>query len=127
MNFSVKNHQLRNCSAKIFEATREDGHKFFLLRSYASNVCDITRANGNWEILLYPRWDYSQTTRQHVRKFMEDVMGFSVSATEIRKALKNSTNGFAVVNGVSVIVNDSFRRGAKTFWQEIGVYGEWGF
>ena len=123
----MRNYKLRNCSAKIFEAEREDGQEIFLLRSYASNVCDITRVNGNWEVLLYPRWDCSVTTSKHVRKFMEDVMGFYVSFPDIRKALKNSTNGIAVVNGVTVMVNDSIRRGAKTFWEEIGVYGEWGF
>ena len=137
MKFSVRNYKLRNCSAKIFEATREDGQKFFLLRSYASNVCDITRANGNWEVLLYPRWDYSTTTHQHVRKFMEDVMGYYIPVPVIRDMMKyKAEEGRGVYfrhnidpthENAVVIFNRELQDLARRWWENHGVYGEWGF
>lgn len=67
------------------------------LQSYSSIVVSILE---NGDIVLGPDWDYSNTTRRAVYKFLDD-HGISLHGdAEIRKALKDGkvSNGWRIVN-----------------------------
>ena len=134
----VSRKQLRNCSAEVFTAKRHDGSEIFMLRSYASNVCEIFRnSRGNWEMTIFPRWNYSATTKMHMRKFMEDVMGYYVPIPAIRDILKccadyGAGTYFAhnlnpALANVTVLFARAQQNVVRYWWYERGVYGEWGF
>ena len=133
----ISQKQFRNCSAKIFTATVDSGEKLYLLRSYASNVCEIYRDRNVWYVTLFPRWNYSVTTNQHVRKFMKDVMGYSISVPMIRDIMKCKVEeGRGVYfrhnidpehENACVVFKREWQELARRWWENHGVYGEWGF
>lgn len=53
------------------------------LQSYRSLVAYV----GDKKILLGKDWDYSKTTMKAVSKFLTDLTGYKITATELRKAL----------------------------------------
>lgn len=125
----VTSKQLRNCSARVFDVHNAGGHAY-LLRSYASNVMEVYRADsGTWCITLFPRWNYSPTTNQHVRKFMQDYMGVVVSVPEIREAMKHPVrDGVARIpnKNVEITWKPAILQAVRAYWSQF-VSGEWGF
>lgn len=110
--------RLRNCSAHV----NSESHGFnmaYELVSYATPVAllgvidgEIEDINGELHdihgmaLLLTPDYDCSTTTMSHVRKFIEDYIGFKFNIADIRSALK-SDNMLGNI-GVSVLMVESW-------------------
>ena len=129
VNLAVTKKQLRSCSATVFTAKRVDGTNLYLLRSYGSNVMEIFPDDrGGWNVTLLPRWNYSNTTNSHVRKFMQDVTGDYVSVPDFRDIIKcQKEAGIGRHGNYHVAFGERWQKSCKTFWENCGVYGEWGF
>lgn len=77
--------RLGHCSAMVYDHTDENYNpiiiqkingveivinKYVYLKSYASIVAIVDTETEH--LYLLPRWDYSRTTHQHVRKFVRE-------------------------------------------------------
>lgn len=87
--------KLRNCKAEYgsgYEYLVVDEYgiphmgAYTVLKSYSSYVVFISEpVCYGGVVYLMPRYDYSITTMEHVRKFIEDVTGEHLTITEMRK------------------------------------------
>lgn len=87
-----------------------------ILQSYKSKVCMIDKNENH--ITLGDDWDYSKTTMRAVKKFIEENIGGTWNAEEIRRALKEeyitlynrngTTEGWTFANGCEDFFNDFF-------------------
>ena len=87
-----------------------------ILQSYNSKVCMIDTNEDH--ITLGDDWDYSRTTMKAVKKFLEDNLGGSWNASDIRQALKEGhitqpygydlVRDYTVANGCDDFFNDFF-------------------
>lgn len=144
-NIKIERKRLRSCSASVLIATRDDGEKMCLLQSYGSYVMEAhfcADTNG-WEITPLPRWNYSTTTQQHVRKFLEDYVGVQISVQTFRDALKycetpDSHFGAACIHAQRVpdwhlrkdvmILGKRWQPSVRAFWRTQGYSSAiWGF
>ena len=101
----MNRYQVRNCSAwhypfyqgceglidaqtgELYEYDRN--YTLDVLVSYSSMVAFYDRAIDT--LYLLPRYDYSITTRQHLRKWCEDVIGVPVYKDDIERGNKCGT------------------------------------
>ena len=110
--------RLRNCSAYVNSITNGFTTSYELV-SYRTPVALLGTVDGEIEdingelhdihgtaLLLTSDYDCSTTTMSHVRKFIEDYIGFKFNIADIRSAL-NSDNMLGNT-GVSVIMVDNW-------------------
>ena len=66
------------------------------LYSYNTAICQIDVKNTC--ITLSKYYEYSSTTKRHLRWFFEDTMQWNIGVNDIRRALKDCTpiNGYTV-------------------------------
>ena len=70
------------------------GHRYVTLRSYDAYVAQIDKDKGT--LTLGPLWNYSQTTWQHVRKFIEDYLESLVEWTDDDECVYTDTHDWMV-------------------------------
>lgn len=93
--------KLRNCSAYVRTENKGFMNSYELV-SYSTPVALLGVIDGEFAdefgvsqecygqaLLLSSDYDCSNTTMQHVRKFIEDYVGVSVTIADIRAALKS--------------------------------------
>ncbi len=78
------------------------GDKYVTLRSYSAYVAQIDKDKGT--LTLGPLWHYSQTTWQHVRKFINSYMESLIEWTKDDECIYTAAHGwmlkmFAAKNG----------------------------
>lgn len=62
--------RLRTCNADVF-----DYENYYILRSYSTIVAVIDKNTGNCYDFLRLVYGYTNTSAQHIRKFMQDFGG----------------------------------------------------
>lgn len=61
-----------------------------ILQSYDSIVAIVDRdAEGSDLLTLGRDWDYSRTTMKYVHQFLQQTLGWDITAEGLRKAIKN--------------------------------------
>lgn len=98
--YTTETKKLRNCSAHV-NINHGGFCNNYELVSYETPVALYGMMSGEfadsygevheyegWALLVNDMYDYSNTTMQHVRKFIEDYVGVKVTIADIRKALK---------------------------------------
>ena len=78
-----KTGRLNHCDAFI------DAVQTYRLTSYHTIVCDVSM--DDLSVVLYPSYDCSITTMQHVRRFLE-YFDITLSIPEIRKGFKHDSH-----------------------------------
>lgn len=66
---------------------RENGKVYF--QSYESIIAEIDYTTNSPTITLGYYWNYSNTTRKYLYKFLYEVLGISVNKAEIMKEIKS--------------------------------------
>lgn len=88
--------QLRHCSAWVYTELNPETGKVqgYMLQSYNSRVAwiGINQRTGEMWFGAYSRWNYSNTTMSHIRKFVEDYMGEHYNITEMRRYIADPDN-----------------------------------
>lgn len=111
--------RLRHCSAYV-NAIKNGFTTSYELVSYRTPVAILGFCDGEIEdingevhdvhgtsLLLSPDYDCSTTTMSHVRKFIEDYIGFKFNIADIRSALKSDNE--LGNTGISVLMVDSWQ------------------
>ena len=126
MKVTKKN--LRSCSACVYEVSENGRPIFYVLKSYATLVAKIRvrqpEENGEkFTLTLYPQYDCSTTTMSHVRKFVEDICGYSATITEIRECLKTGKPIYTVRNIAVEKIHRESELQEKNYLHGLGISG----
>ena len=70
------------------------GHRYVTLRSYDAYVAQIDKDEGT--LTLGPLWNYSETTWQHIRKFIKAYMESLVEWTDDDECLYSAAHDWMV-------------------------------
>lgn len=63
--------RLRHCQAWVYTFVDENGHTYFVLRSYGTMVAAVAPTGDKYDWLRYV-YGYTVTSAQHIAKFFQD-------------------------------------------------------
>ena len=75
--------------AAVTETDTETCHTLTLWSYHTKVAASIVIKNVGRTVILYPKWDYSDTTLRHVKEFLSQNYGFVGTPKEMRKYYKS--------------------------------------
>ena len=87
----MKKFKSKHTTGTYFVGTNNKTGRDYLY-SYGTPICIIDRVNMVISVTDY--YEYSNTTKRHLRWFFEDILGLSIGVNDIRQALNTGDTLF---------------------------------